>query len=185
MTDGLWETPLGKVEIDSELATLILQNSDLLEEDYLAHSHEHSIEVQLPFLQYLNSSVKITPVLLARAGGDDCKAIGKSIAKAIHLLGRSALIVASSDMTHYESRESAHTKDMKAIDAILKLDEDELLNQVEKHRISMCGYGPVASLVSAARDLGAVRGELVQYQTSGDVTGNYDDVVGYAGVVIQ
>ncbi len=182
--DG-WETPLGIVELDSELGILILQNSEFVMEDHDAHDYEHSIEVQLPFLQYLNENVKIVPVALTHTSGDIYKQIGKSIAEAINKLERKVLIIASSDMSHYESSENAKTKDMKAIDAILELDEDKLLKQVEMHSISMCGYGPVMSLISAAKDLGAQDAELIMYQTSGDVSGNYDEVVGYAGVIIK
>jgi len=185
MTQGTWETPLGQVRIDSDLATKILDNSGYLEEDEVAHVYEHSIEVQLPFLQYFKPDIKIVPILLADSGITTFKEIGRSIASAIKDTHNEAVIIASSDMTHYESHESAKKKDMKAIEAILALDEDQLLQQVEGLNISMCGYGPTICLITAAKELGAKEAELVRYQTSGDTSGDYNRVVGYAGVIIK
>jgi len=185
MTQGAWKTPLGEVEIDSELAGQILANSRHLQEDDAAHQYEHSIEVQLPFLQYFKSDIRIVPIMLAYAGGDIYKEIGREIAKAIGELKREVVIIASSDMTHYESQESAQKKDAQAIDAVLELNEDELLRRVEELDISMCGYAPTVTLISAAKELGAKTAELVKYQTSGDVTGDYSNVVGYAGIIIK
>ena len=185
MTAGTWRTPLGEVEIDSQLAKQILAESRNLEEDQVAHIYEHSIEVQIPFLQYLKQDIKIVPIVLSHAPRAVYKEIGKAIAKAIKELKAEAVIIASSDMTHYEPQESAKKKDAQAINAILELNEDELLNRVEKLNISMCGYAPVATLISAARELGARRAELVKYQTSGDTTGDYSAVVGYAGIMMK
>ena len=185
MTDGAWETPLGEVEIDSELGKRILLESEYLEEDPGAHGYEHSIEVQLPFLQYLGDDFRIVPVVLAHASGEIYKEIGRSVAEAIKSLDRGVVIVASSDMTHYEPHDIAKTKDMKAIEAILDLNEYELLKWIKEYNITMCGYGPVVCLISAAKELDAKEAELVRYQTSGDVTGDYRSVVGYAGVIIK
>jgi hypothetical protein len=185
MTQGRWKTPLGEVEIDSELGKRILASSRYLEEDYSAHLGEHSIEVQLPFLQYFNAEFKLVPIILAHAGGAIYKEIGRALAKGIKESGRKAVIIASSDMTHYESQASAQRKDTQAIEAILKLDEDELLKRVEELDISMCGYAPAVSLIVAAKELGAKGAELVKYQTSGDTTGDYSSVVGYAGIIIK
>ena len=185
MTRGKWKTPLGEVEIDSELGRQILATSSHLQEDAIAHQYEHSIEVQIPFLQYFRSDFRIVPIILGYAGGDTCKEIGREIAKAVRELNREVVIIASSDMTHYEPQESAQEKDTQAIDAILDLDEDELLRRVEELDISMCGYAPTASLISAAKELGAKSAELVKYQTSGDTTGDYSAVVGYAGIIIS
>jgi len=184
MTQGTWETPLGKVEIDSELGKRILTTSSHLEEDNVAHQYEHSIEVQLPFLQYFKPDIRIVPIMLAYAGGDIYKEIGKELAKAIRESNKGVVIMASSDMTHYEPQESAQEKDTQAIQAILDLNEDELLRRVDELNISMCGYAPTVSLISAAKELGATGAELVRYQTSGDTTGDYSAVVGYAGVII-
>ncbi len=184
MTQGTWKTPLGEVEIDSELSKRILTTSSYLEEDSIAHQYEHSIEVQLPFLQYFQPNIKIVPIILAYATGAIYKEIGKELARAIKELNREVVIMASSDMTHYEPQESAQRKDNKAIEAILDLNEDELLKRVDELDMSMCGYAPTVSLISAAKELGATGAELVRYQTSGDTTGDYSAVVGYAGIII-
>ncbi len=184
MTQGAWKTPLGNVKIDSELARQILANSSYLQEDEAAHRQEHSIEVQLPFLQYFKSDIRIVPIILSFAGGEAYKEIGRDIARAVKELEREVVLIASSDMTHYEPQEAAQQKDTQAINAILALDEDELLKRVEELDISMCGYAPTVSLISAARELGAKSAELVKYQTSGDTTGDYSAVVGYAGIII-
>ena len=185
MTEGTWRTPLGEVEIDSALAKRILQSSPTLKEDHVAHLEEHSIEVQLPFLQYFKPDVKIVPIVLTHATGDTYKEIGKGIAGAIKDLKQEAIIIASSDMTHYENQESANMKDNLAIEAILELNEDELLERVAEYHITMCGYAPTVALLSACKELGARQAELVRYQTSGDITGDYRSVVGYAGVIIK
>ncbi len=184
MTEGVWKTPLGEVEIDSELGKRILATSSYLQEDYAAHQYEHSIEVQIPFLQYFKPDIRIVPIILAYSSGAIYKEIGREIAKAIKDSNKEVVIIASSDMTHYEPQESAQRKDMQAIEAILDLNEDELLRRIDELDISMCGYAPAVSLISAAKELGATGAELVRYQTSGDTTGDYSAVVGYAGVII-
>ncbi|HIE17048.1 MAG TPA: AmmeMemoRadiSam system protein B [Dehalococcoidia bacterium] len=185
MTRGKWRTPLGEVGIDAELARRILAVSSYLEEDAAAHQYEHSLEVQVPFLQFFKPDVRIVPIVLSHADGTVYRKIGTELAAAIRELKRGAIILASSDMTHYEPHESARNKDSKAIEAILDLDEDELLRRVKEFHISMCGYAPVVSLLSAAKELGAVGAELVKYQTSGDTSGDYSSVVGYAGIIIK
>ena len=184
MTQGTWETPLGEVEIDSELGKQILATSSYLQEDEVAHQYEHSIEVQLPFLQYFKPNIKIVPIVLAYSSGAVYKEIGKELAKAVKDLNKEVVIIASSDMTHYEPQESAQRKDTQAIEAILDLNEDELLKRVDELNISMCGYAPTISLISAAKELEATGAELVKYQTSGDSSGDYSSVVGYAGIII-
>ena len=178
MTEGVWETPLGRVEIDSELGKQILATSSHLEEDHVAHQYEHSIEVQLPFLQYFKKDIRLVPIILAYASGAAYKEIGKELAKTIKDLSKEVVIIASSDMTHYEPQESAQRKDNKAIEAILDLNEEELLKRVDELNISMCGYASVVSLISAARELGTTGAELVKYQTSGNATADYASVVG-------
>jgi len=185
MTEGTWETSLGEVEIDSELGMQILATSSYLTEDSAAHLYEHSIEVQLPFLQYFKPDIKIVPIMLSHGTAAIYKEIGKEIAKAIKDLNKDVIIIASSDMTHYEPHESAKRKDSKAIEAILDLNEDELLKRIDELNISMCGYAPTVSLISAAKELGAEKAELVRYQTSGDTSGDYSSVVGYAGIIIM
>ena len=184
MTQGTWKTPLGEVKIDSELGKQILATSSHLQEDSAAHQYEHSIEVQIPFLQYFKKDVKLVPIMLAYSSLAAYKEIGKELAKAIKDLKREVVIIASSDMTHYESQASAQRKDTQAIEAILDLNEDELFRRVNALNISMCGYAPAISLISAAKELGATGAELVKYQTSGDTTGDYSAVVGYAGIII-
>lgn len=183
MTEGTWRTPLGDCEIDSELSKAILGNSEYLQEDDKAHRYEHSVEVQVPFLQVLKSAVKIVPIVLSHAKTEVYKAIGGSIAKTLKEK-HAATIIASSDMTHYEPQDIAKEKDGKAIDAILNLDGDSLIAVIEKYGISMCGYAPACVMLAASKELGAKRAKLIKYQTSGDVTGDYDGVVGYAGIVV-
>jgi AmmeMemoRadiSam system protein B/AmmeMemoRadiSam system protein A len=182
---GKWKTPLGEVEVDSELAGRLLSITNHLQEDDAAHLYEHSIEVQLPFLQYFKPDIKIVPIILSFASIDAYREIGRELARAINDTKKEAVILASSDMTHYEPHDVAVRKDRQAIDAILHLDEDELFQKVEEHHISMCGVAPVASLIVAARELGATSAELVKYQTSGDTSADYSAVVGYAGIIIK
>ena len=185
MTEGVWKTPLGEVEIDSELGKQILAASGFLEEDVLAHQYEHSVEVQIPFLQYFKPDIRIVPIVLGHGDSAVYKEIGRDIARAIRESNRGVVIVASGDMTHYEPQESAQKKDTQAIEAILNLNEDELTQKYKELNISMCGYAPAVSLISAARELGAAGAELVKYQTSGDTTGDYSSVVGYAGIIVK
>lgn len=139
----------------------------------------------MPFLQYFKSDVRIVPVILGQARGSIYKKIGKELAGTIKESKQHVTMLASSDMTHYEPQESARKKDNKAIEAILNLDEDELLRRVADFDISMCGYAPVVTLISAAKELGAKKAELVKYQTSGDASGDYRSVVGYAGILVK
>jgi len=183
MTEGSWRTPLGEVEIDSSLAKQIMAGSTHLKSDILAHAQEHAIEVQLPFIQYFKPDFKLVPVVLSQASADIYRDIGVAVAKAIKESGKRVVIVASGDMTHYESQKSAHAKDQQAIDAMLRLDPEELLARVRNLNITMCGYAPAAVLIFAARELGAVKAELVKYRTSGDTTGDFSSVVGYAGLI--
>jgi MEMO1 family protein len=183
MTEGRWRTPLGEVEIDSALAKKILSGSNYLREDSLAHTEEHAVEVQLPFIQYFNRDFKFVPIVLQHATGAIYKNIAKAISGAIKESGKKVVIVASGDMTHYETQKSARAKDMRAIEAMLRLDAEELLSRVHEINITMCGYAPAAVLIFAAKDLGVEKAELVKYQTSGDTTGDFSSVVGYAGVV--
>ena len=183
--EGSWKTPLGEVAVDEELAGKMISVSKYLEEDYLAHREEHAVEVQLPFLQYVKPDVRIVPVILSGAPAEVYKEIGRDIAKAIKDLKREVVIMASGDMTHYESHDIAKTKDMQAVEAMLALDEDELTRRYRGLDISMCAYAPVMCLIAAAKELGSKSAELVKYQTSGDATGDKSAVVGYAGVIFK
>jgi MEMO1 family protein len=184
MTAGEWQTPLGDIAINAALAKGLLAASSYLEEDTAAHRAEHSIEVQLPFLQYFKRDVQIVPIVLGPSDGGAYEALGQEMAGYLRQSGSEAIILASSDMTHYEPQAAAARKDKLAIEAILKLDAGLLIRRIEEYNITMCGYGPVLTLISAALSLGAKRAELVRYQTSGDTSGDYTAVVGYAGIII-
>jgi len=184
MTEGVWQTPLGGVKIDSNLAKKIMENSKYLKDDFLAHEHEHSLEVELPLLQYLKKDFEIVPIAFMTNNISALKEIGREIAKTI-AGEKECFLIASSDMTHYESHDSAQKKDKMAIEAILELDEAKLMEIVSKYDITMCGYAPVIAVISAAKELGAKIGKLVKYQTSGESTGDYSSVVGYAGITIS
>jgi AmmeMemoRadiSam system protein B len=187
MTEGIWQTPLGEVKIDSTLAKDILSHCDYLKEDSSGHMYEHCLEVELPFLQYFKTDFSIVPIVFMSDELEALKEIGRQIASAIKdaQAQDSTLIVASSDMTHYESQDLAEKKDQEAIQAILELDADKLMEKVMRLNISMCGYAPVAVMLSAARELGATKGSLIKYQTSGEVTGDKESVVGYAGIIVE
>jgi len=187
MTEGAWQTPLGEIKIDSALAKQLLNSSSHLEDDQLAHQSEHSLEVELPFLQYFKDDFKIVPITILSDDCDALKETGKEIASAIKQAGikDSTLLVASSDMTHYEPLAQAQKKDKEAIEAILELNEDKLIEKVKKLNITMCGYAPVIIMLAAAKALGATNGKLIKYQTSGEITRDNDSVVGYAGIIIN
>jgi hypothetical protein len=186
MSQGSWQTPLGKVDIDSDLATAIMQESNFLKEDQKAHMYEHSIEVELPFLQYFSKDFKFIPIVLFPAELKTYKQIADGIVKAIEKIGKTdnITIIASSDMTHYEPQKEAQTKDKQALDTILELDEDGLLKKIKDLNISMCGYAAVIIMLATAKLLGAKNARLIKYQTSADISGDYSAVVGYAGVII-
>jgi len=181
MNDGAWRTPLGDVEIDTETADKILQSSSIVDVDDRAHVYEHSIELQLPFLQYLyGSGFKFVPICFMMQDLESSREVGKAVASA--LKGKNGLVIASSDLTHYEPQERAEKKDRMAIDAALELDEERYYNTVESYGISTCGYGPVIAAITAAKELGAKKAELLSYGTSGDVLGDRSAVVGYASI---
>ena len=186
VTDGIWRTPLGDIDINSVLAKEILSCSDRLQDDPSAHAQEHSLEVELPILQYYGGEFKIVPIALHSQNIDELKKLGSDIAGAINKLklNDSVLLVSSSDMTHYEPLDMAEKKDKMAIDAILKLDEDKLFDAVARFDISMCGYMPVTVMLSAAKKLGANSATLVKYQTSAEASHDKSSVVGYAGIII-
>jgi len=180
-----WETPFGTVETDRSLGGAILDKSDYIEEDTLCHDYEHSIEVVLPFLQYLNQDFKFVPIVVGSSRDALYEKTGKEIAEAIKAFNKPVTIIASSDMTHYEPYASAKKKDMKAIARILDLDVTGFLKAIRDNDISMCGFAPTAVMIAAAVALGAKKVELIKYNTSGDTVGDYSSVVGYAGIVIS
>lgn len=186
MTEGSWETPLGNAEVDSEVAESILKASELLRDDPRAHIPEHSIEVQIPFLQTISRKIKIVPIIISVLAWEDgmlfAENIGRGIAKA--LVGRNAVVIASTDFTHYESKSAAEKKDKDAIGAILALDSGQLLDTVVQKGITMCGAVPTAAAIIAAKALGATSGELLSYYTSGDILGDTSQVVGYGAIAM-
>jgi AmmeMemoRadiSam system protein B len=182
MDKGIWVTPFGEITIDSEIANQIYKNYNLIDVDEKAHLYEHSIEVQIPFLQYLyGEKLLFVPICMMMQDLETSIELGEAIAKSIN--NKNAIVIASSDMTHYESSQLANKKDKKAIDAILKLNEVELFKIIESERISMCGYGPVISVIACAKKLGASKAKLLSYKTSGDITGDHSSVVGYASLI--
>lgn len=185
MTYGAWETPLGQVPIDTDLARSIQRSSQTLEEDHLGHQREHSIEVQLPLLQACGSPFSFVPICLFSSEYAVCQDVGLAIAEAVARSDRGALVVASTDMSHYIDEEQAKVKDRQAIDAILALDPERLHRVVRRTGITMCGFHPTTTMLVAARELGATSAELVAYATSADVTKDRSSVVGYAGMIVR
>ncbi len=180
----VWETPLGNVRVDLDLAREIVRESGIVDMDDEAHAFEHSIEVQLPFLQFVfeNTSFKIVPISMLLQDLESSKILGKALAKVLR--NRNAVIIASTDFTHYEPHDVAKEKDMKAIECILRIDPELLFKTVRAHNISMCGVGPVATMLVASKLLGASVAQLLKYATSGDITGDKSQVVGYGSLAI-
>jgi len=184
MVEGVWQTPFGEVEVDSAVAKRICKNSGIIDIDDSAHINEHSVEVQLPFLQYVyGNRFKFIPISMMMQDAETSRNVGESIARSID--NKNVLVIASSDMSHYEPQRQAERKDRLAINAILKLDEEELQRVVELENISMCGYGPVSSAIVTGKLLGGTSAKVVSYQTSGDITGDYGQVVGYLSATIS
>ncbi|MCF6290538.1 MAG: AmmeMemoRadiSam system protein B [Desulfobacterales bacterium] len=184
MGDGVWQMPMGDVPVNRELAAAITESSPLFVNDDLAHRFEHSLEVQVPFLQFLRKELAIVPIVVSHLSYGACQEAGKGLADAIRQYGKPTLIVASTDMTHYESRQSAAIKDRRAIDYIEKLDPRGLYQTVLGQGITMCGVIPTTMALIAAIELGAERTELVRYTDSGEASGDTRQVVGYAGIII-
>jgi AmmeMemoRadiSam system protein B len=185
MSEGSWEIPLGRVPIDGALAKSLLRHCHLLTEDSAAHQFEHSLEVQLPFLVHLRPDVQFVPIAVGVGGYASLERLGKAIEASIAELGEEVLVVASSDMSHYEPDEITRVKDRKAIDRILALDPKGLYDTVKAESISMCGYGPTVAMMHGIQPLSSRKAELVKYATSGDVSGNRKEVVGYAGLLVH
>jgi MEMO1 family protein len=182
---GSWLTPLGEMKVDSDLVGRLLTACPGLAADAVAHAHEHSLEVQVPFIQARAPGASIVPICLGNAPLEDLLRMGEAIGNILAALAEPVLMVASSDMTHYEPGSVAREKDFSALDYILKLDARGLFNIVLQQRISMCGVIPAVVMLAAARCLGAVTAEVAGYCNSGDVTGDQGQVVGYAGVVVR
>lgn len=185
MSEGAWETPLGEANIDSEFATALKLRLPALQEDSAAHRAEHAAEVELPFLQMRQPELTFVPIALGTTQYEILEQLGVALAEVIAAQKEPILIVASSDMNHYESDAVTRVKDHRAIERILTLDPRGLHDVVTEQNISMCGLGPAVVMLTAARQLGAKSAELVKYATSGDVSGDREMVVGYAGVVVR
>jgi AmmeMemoRadiSam system protein B len=184
MSRGAWHTPLGDVPVDHELADALKAAMPLLTEDQAAHRFEHALEVQLPFLQVLRPGFQFVPITVGTCNFEVLSALGVVIGSLLTDLSEPALVIASSDMNHYESDSVTRVKDRRAIDQVLALDPRGLYDTVRQGNISMCGYGPATIMLTAARKMGATRAELIRYATSGDVSGERDMVVGYAGIAV-
>ena len=185
LSEGAWRTPLGDAPLDARMAEALALACPLLREDALAHEREHAIEVQLPFLQLLRPEFQFVPIALGTDRYQAFEDLGRAAAGVIAEQIEPVLLVASSDMNHYESDEVTRRKDSLAIEKILALDPRGLYDVVRRESISMCGYGPAVTMLVAAKELGATRAELVRYATSAEVSGDYDRVVGYAGIVVS
>jgi len=185
MSDGAWETPLGEVPIDADLAGTLKERFPAVQEDSAAHRAEHAVEVELPFLLVRQPELTFVPIALGTTQYEILEQLGTALAEMIAAQKDPILIVASGDMNHYESDVVTRAKDHRAIERILTLDPSGLHDVVTQQNISMCGLGPVVAMLTAARQLGAKSAELVKYATSGDVSGDREMVVGYAGVVVR
>lgn len=184
-SEGSWEIPGASVSIDSDLAQVLLDADPMITSDTAAHDHEHSLEVIVPFLHRLNPATTIVPIAISAHVFDDVAAVGTAIGQALVEFDRPVSIVVSSDMSHYISDDEAREKDGMALEAAVKLDPRALFSTVREHQISMCGVLPMTTGLFAALELGASKGELVAYATSGEVSGDYEQVVGYAGVLVS
>jgi MEMO1 family protein len=184
LSEGAWETPLGEVPIDAELAAALKQRCELLQEDSAAHRAEHAAEVELPFLQMRQPELRFVPIALGTGQFEPLEQLGQALGDVIAAQKDPVLIVASSDMNHYESDAVTRVKDHRAIERILTLDPRGLYDVVTQQDISMCGFGPAVAMLTAARQLGAKSAELVKYATSGDISGDRAHVVGYAGIAV-
>lgn len=183
-TSGSWETPLGQTKIAADLASRILIECPMTAEDSVAHRFEHSLEVQLPFLQCRAPDISIVPICISRMPLETLLQLGDGLARAVLSSSSTPLVVASTDMTHYEAGNVARKKDFLALEKVLALDPKGLYDVVQENRISMCGVLPTVVMLQAAIALGATDAELIAYSNSGDVTGDQSEVVGYAGVRI-
>ena len=181
MKEARWDTPLGSVEVDTESAIELNKTSDIVELDFFSHIKEHSLEVQIPMLQEVYSKFKILPIILINQESQTAKNVGTAVAQIAKK--KKAMIIGSSDFTHYEENEFAHRQDKALIEPILNLDIEEFYNVLNEKKVSACGYGAIASTMVACKKLGATEGKLLKYATSGDVTGDKSSVVGYASII--
>jgi AmmeMemoRadiSam system protein B len=185
MSSGSWLTPLGEVPLDTELAGNIREKCGLLTEDAKAHSGEHSLEVQIPFLQRYSGTFTLVPIAIGVADYPLLDLLGRAVADAVANSREPVLIIASSDMNHYEPDDITRQKDEKAIEKILQLDPAGLLEVIREENISMCGYAPTIAMLIAAKQVGAREARLIRHATSADTGGDSESVVGYAGIIVS
>ena len=182
MKDCKWETPLGHVQVDSEMAEELANISEMVELDFFSHTREHSLEVQIPMLlEVYSNEFKILPIILVNQNQEAAQDVGVAISKLAHK--KKTMIIGSSDFTHYEENEFAHEQDESLIEPILKLDVDQFYKVLHEKKVSACGYGAIAATMVACKELGAKKGELLKYATSGDITGDKSSVVGYGSII--
>jgi AmmeMemoRadiSam system protein B len=184
VNEGFWRTPLGDVEVDAEVASDIVKETRLVDVDEVAHRFEHSVEVQLPFLQYLyGNEFKFVPVCFQMQDLASAVEVGRALVEVLD--ARNAVVIASSDMTHYEPQKNAAAKDLNALKAVENMNVKRFYSIIEAQNVTACGYGPIAALMTAAKGLMAKEAKLLRYQTSGDITGDHSSVVGYAAVCFK
>jgi MEMO1 family protein len=185
LSSGAWRTPLGDAPIDEPLASTLKQICPLLREDSVAHSGEHSLEVQLPFLQVLEPEFTFVPVALGTVRFEDLVSVGEAVGRVLGAEKEEVLLLTSSDLNHYEDDAITRIKDQKAIDQLLALNARRLYDTCRNEDISMCGLGPAVAMITALNRIGAKKAELVKHATSGDVSGDRNAVVGYAGMIFS
>lgn len=179
-----WKTPLGTLEVDRELAEGL--SGSIIDADELGHRYEHSIEVQLPFLQYrFDQDFRILPICLGMQDEETAIEVGNLIANLVSKSGRKVAFIASSDFTHYQPANLARETDSEIIEAILNLDVSGIYERLYRRNASVCGYGPISAMLTASKKLGATRAELLNYSNSGDVSGDMNAVVGYAAIIVE
>jgi len=191
MKTGIWKTPLGKARINEEVAEKLMKKCPLLKNDLISHQPEHSIEVQLPFLQYrFEDDFTFIPIVVTNYSPTrdflkDCQVLGKTIADVVKGQEDDWIVISSSDFSHYVPYEEAYETDKYVIKSIAKLDEEEFFDRVQEKNASICGYGGIATTMVAAKELGSKKGKLLKYATSGDVIGDRSQVVGYGSVILS
>jgi len=181
MREGVWRTPLGDIDVDTKMANEIAHETSIIDVDELAHRYEHSIEVQLPFLQFLyGNSFKIVPICFLLQDYDSAVEVGRALVEVLD--ATNAVVIASSDMTHYEPAKTAAAKDQAALKAVTDMDAKRFYATIETQNITACGYAPITTLITYAKGVNAKEAKLLNYHNSGDITGDYSSVVGYAAV---
>lgn len=183
LSEGAWRTPLGNARIDEKLAERLKEACPLLLEDDVAHSQEHSLEVQIPFLQTLEPGFSFVPIALGSGNFEILVKVGEGIGQVLAAEKQDVLLLTTSDLNHYEDDATTRVKDGKAIEQLLKINARGLHDTCTKEEISMCGLGPAVAMITALHVMGAKKAELIRYATSGEQSGDFDAVVGYAGMI--